>query len=432
MTRHAVRLRLPVLLLLGAFLIAPAQAAQPIWPGPPLVVAQLEGGAAIHGVAGDQVVLFALVPSASPDRAPGVYARRRLDGANAGALTPPSGGWGVPLSMKIRTFRRSGLSSTEGEALILDNRVPPALAGTQPARLYRYSYRYTPGSGLVSTLISDDVLPLNTVAPGAGLPNGLIYPGSIALLPDQQVVVTDNISGALWVSEGPGHWRMAAIDPRWAAAPAGPVQGVGLAQSGRIEPYTLLVPAPPGFPPGLGLYPGSHSIAYASLTDEVVWAVTVPGGIYSMPRSVLLDTSLPPFAKSGDPTTGGFGPTRQLVPPTAGLGDLTDGVDYDRFRPGSEWVYWQRAPADAAGGGFNTLRRVSLIDGRIQVVARDNSVYAWANEISVLPPLIPRSPFTTILSSVGQEYNNPDVNALLFGVPRYFAPSRLPLVVVPD
>jgi hypothetical protein len=430
MISHAIRLRLRILLLLGLSLVAPAQASQPIWHGPPLVAAQLDGGAAIHGVAGDQVLLFALVPSASPDRAPGVYVRRRLDGANAGALTAPTGGWRVPLSMKIRTFRRSGLSNTEGEALVLDNRVPPALAGTQPARLYRYSYRYTPGSGLSTALISEHVLPLNTVAPGAGLPNGLIYPGSIALLPNQQVVVTDNISGALWVSEGLDQWRMAAIDPRWAAAPFGPVQGVGLAQSGRIEPYTLLVPAPPGFPPGLGLYPGSHSIAYARVSDEVVWAVTVPGGIYAMPRSVLLDVNLPPFAKSGDPTAGSLGSTRRLVPPTAGLGDLTDGLDYDRFRPDSEWVYWQRAPADVAGGGFNTLRRVSLIDGRIQIVARDNRIYAWANEISVLPPLINGSPFTTILSSVGQEYNNPDVNALLGGVPRYFAPSNLPLVIV--
>lgn len=419
-------------LLLGLSAITPVRATPPIWHGPPWVAAQLDGGAAIHGVAGDQVLLFALVPSASPDRAPGVYARRRLDGANAGTLAAPSGGWGVPLSMKIRTFRRVGLGGTEGEALVLDNRVPPALAGSQPARLYRYSYRYTPGTGLRSTLVSEHVLPLNTVAPGAGLPDGLIYPGSIALLPNQQVVVTDNISGALWVSDGLDHWRMAAIDPRWAAAPAGPVQGVGLAQSGRIEPYTLLVPAPPGFPPGVGLYPGSHSIAYAAVTDEVVWAVTVPGGLYAMPLDVLLDAGIPPFAKSGDPATGSFGPTRQLVPPTPGLGDLTDGVDYDRFRPDSEWVYWQRAPADAAGGGSNTLRRVSLLDGRIQVVARDNSVYAWANEISVLPPLVPRSPLTTILSSVGQEYNNPDVNALLLGVPRYFAPSRLPLVVAPD
>jgi hypothetical protein len=420
------------LVLFAAAFSAAESAAQPIWPGPPLVAARLSGGAAIHGVAGDQVLLFALVPSASPDRAPGVYARRRIDGGDAGALVAPPSGWGVPLSMKITRFHRSGLGSVQGEALILDNRVPPALGGTQPARIYKYRYQYSLLRGLTSQLLSEHVLPLNSVAPGAGLPNGLIYPGSIALLPDGRVVVTDNISGALWVGDDLDNWYMAAIDPRWAATPFGPVQGVGLAQNGRVEPYTLLVPAPPGFPPGLGLYPGSHSIAFASRTQEVVWAVTVPGGIYAMPLNVLLDRSLPPFAKSGDATSGTLGSTRLLVAPTPGLGDLTDGVDYDRFHPGSEWVYWQRAPADVAGGGFNTLRRVSLISGQVQVVAADNSVYSWTNEISALPPLVDASPFTTIISSVGQEYNNPDVNALLNGVPQYFAPSRLPLVVVPQ
>ena len=85
-----------------------------------------------------------------------------------------------------------------------------------------------------------------------------------------------------------------------------------------------------------------------------------------------------------------------------------------------------------AGGGYNTLRRVSVVSGRIETVARDNRIYSWANEISVLPPLVNQSPLTTVLSSVGQEYNNPDVNALLNGVPRYFAPSNLPFVVVPQ
>lgn len=411
------------LLLSGLLALgATAHASGPLWPGAPLVAAQFDGGFAIHGVAGDQVLLFALVPSVSPDQAPGVYARKRLGGADAGALTPPPDGWAVPLTMKITQFDRGLLGSTRGRALVLDARVPPALAGTQPAKVYEYEYRYTVFGGLTSTLVGEHVLPLNTVAPGAGLPDGFFYPGSLALLPDGAVAATDALTGALWVSEDLDDWRLAAIDPRWAGAPFGSVHGVGLAQSGAIEPYELLVPAPPGFPPGLGLYPGAHSIAYAARTREVVFAVTIPGGIYALPLDVLLDTATPPFAKGAS--------ARVLVPPTPGLGDLTDGVDYDRFHPSSQWVYWQRAPADVAGGGKNTLRRVSLLTGEVQVVAADNTVYSWANEISVLPPLVAASPLTTVLSSVGQEYNNPDVNALLGGVPRYFAPSRMPVVVV--
>jgi hypothetical protein len=224
-------------------------------------------------------------------------------------------------------------------------------------------------------------------------------------------------------------WGFALYDLRFMGAPHGPVEGVGLDADGNISPYTLLTPAPPGFPPGVGLFPGAHSITYAALTDEVCFTVTVPGGIYCIDRAALLDTGLPPFAKSGDFMTGTWGLVRPVVPPTPGLGDLTDGLDYDRFAPASPWLYWQRAPADVVGGGCNVLRRVHLETGVIQELACDNETFAWANEISVLPPLISGSPLTTILSSVGQEYNNPDVNVLLGGVSHYFAPSPLPITI---
>jgi hypothetical protein len=152
--------------------------------------------------------------------------------------------------------------------------------------------------------------------------------------------------------------------------------------------------------------------------------VTFPGGIYCIDESVLSDAATPPFLKSAA--------VRVVVPPTPGLGDLTDGLDYDRFHPTSPWLYWQRAPADVAGGGYNTLRRVHLLTGAIEVVASDNELYSWANEISVLPPLLSDGRWTWILSSVGQEYNNPDVNVLLGGVSSYFAPSPMPAVAIRD
>jgi hypothetical protein len=283
-------------------------------------------------------------------------------------------------------------------------------------------------------LLETHVLPLNTVPldpSNPALPNGLVYPGSIALLPEGRVAVTDSVfGGSVWVSDDASldTWSLALIDPRFAGGFRTAIEGIGTDASGLISDYSLLTPRLPSFPPEQGYFPGAHSITYAHVTDEVCFAVTFPGGIFCIGLDQLLDTSVPPFAKSGSYLDGSWGSVRVVVPPVPGLGDLTDGVDYDRFAPSSPWLYWQRAPADEAAGWCNRLRRVHLISGEIQDVACDVGIYNWANEISVLPPMIHGSCFTTILSSVGQEYNNPDVNGLLEGVSRYFAPSPMPVV----
>src|SRR5262249_39653176 len=115
---------------------------------------------------------------------------------------------------------------------------------------------------------------------------------------------------------------------------------------------------------------------------------------------------------------------RAAVPPAEGLSDLTDGLDYDRFHPTTPWLYWQRAPSDAAGGGFGTLRRVNLFTGEVEVVAQSNTLFDFTDEISALPSP-GDSPFTYIASAMGQEENNPEINVLLGGVSTYVAPTLI-------
>jgi hypothetical protein len=396
--------------------------AQPTWVFGPYVAAEFAQGFAIHGVGGDRTLLFAVQPSAAPARARGVHVARRVDGLDLGEVQAPPEGWGTPLTIKIEQFQNEGPLATHGTFALLDNRVPPALAGTQAARVYRYSYRYSLAHGFLATLVSTHVVPLNTQPPGA-LPDGTVYPGSLALLPDGGLALTDNITGAIWVTDASyDHWRMALIDPRLMFGFSDDVHGIGRDEGGGHRDYTLRVPSQPGLPP---TYPGVHSIAYAAVTDEVAFVRTAPpGGIYAIGRAALLDALTPPFAKGSA--------LREVVAPTAGLSDLTDGLDYDRFHPASEWLYWQRAPSDVAGGGFNTLRRVSLRTGALQVVAKSNDVFDWANEISVLPPPFAHIDLgaTWILSSMGQEENNPDVNVLLNGTSRYVSPSLMPITIV--
>lgn len=389
----------------------------------PVVLAEFPEGFQIHCVDGDTALLFAVQPSDAPGRSRGVHVARRIGGANLPDVAPPPEGWATPLSIVIEGYSRLPIGGSEGTFLLMDAGVTPAQIGTLPARVYRYSYRYRPSQGLVTTLLETHLLPLNTqpLAPGY-FPDGIFYPGELTILPGGRVAVPDAIWGSVWVSdENLENWALALIDPRFMAAPGGPITGVGYDSSGELSPYTY---APP-----FGLYPGMHALTHAAATDEVCFPVTAsPGGIYCIGRDVLLDASVPPFAKSGDFMAGTWGAVRVLVPPTPGVSDLTNGVTYDRYAPESPWLYWQRAPADEIGGGCNALRRVHLATGEVQMLVCDNEIFNWANEIAALPPLIPGSPLTTILSSVGQQQNNPEVNFAI-STPSYYAPSRMPITV---
>lgn len=382
----------------------------------PVSLAEFPQGFQIHSVGGDTALLFAVQPSDAPGRARGVHVARRVGGHNLPDVSPPPGGWATPLTIVMEDFSRLPIGGSQGTFLLLDAGVTPATIGTAPARLYRYSYRYRPSTGLTTTLLETHLLPLNMQPPG-NFPDGVVFPGGPTILPGGLVAVPDVFVGAIWVSTDASlnSWFMALIDPRLAPAPGPEVHGVGLDAAGGISAYVY---AGPPVAPGLGLYPGVHALAYANVTDEVCFPVTAsPGGLYCIDESVLSDAGTPPFLKSDA--------LRVLVPPTPGLSDLTNGITYDAFAPESPWLYWQRAPADVVGGGCNALRRIHLETGVIQMVACDNDIFSWANEIATLPPLLPGSVLTTVISSVGQQYNNPEVNFAITS-PSYFSPSRIP------
>jgi hypothetical protein len=385
----------------------------------PYVAARFAAGFPFHGSGGDQVLLFGVQPAEAPDSEPGIHVALRATGVPIGRVTPPPAGWRVPLSIELNDFSADG-QSTQGSFVVLDAGVEPAQAGTAPAYLHRYGYSYSPSTGLVTTWRSSHQLPLSG-PPGPGLPTGLLAPAGFVLLPEGAVAVTDTALATIWVA-GPSFddWRLAMIDARFAPAfGVADLVGVGRAPGGGTRPYTVRLPSV--FPGGPPVAPGIHSITCAAKTDEVIPIVTAPpGGIYAIARSVLLNDTIPPFAKSSA--------LRTIVAPQVGLSDLTDGVIYDRFHPDTPWVYWQRSISDMVGGSANILRRAHLLTGEIQEVARSNKLYDWTSNLSVLPPL-GNAPFTIVLSAMGQEENNPDVNILLTA-PQYVAPSLLTGVTV--
>lgn len=399
--------------------------------------------AAIHGVGGTKSLLFALVPEPSAATPSTVLASSRLlPGPTLGAFTPPPEGFRVPLSLKVLSADPTGLS---GYAVILDNRAKPAelgRPGQQPATLYKYHFALTE-AGFTTNLITSFALPINTTPPGAGLPNGTVFPGSIAVIPGEGVALTDNF-GAMWFVTGgvtTGDSSTAAssatpvlLDRRFIGQPGPAITGVGKIGPGAgvSGPYTLLTPPPPyPVPPGLGIYPGMHSVSYHPATDSICFAVTTPGGVYCITRGNLIASPVPFFAKTGDNpalppdfSPGAFGMVKQVISPSDPDGVLMDGWDTDATGADASG-YYMPAPT-------NKLFRVALTDPSCAVVGpcpktllhqdSTGAVFNWTNELAVLPPLVPALRVSNLVVSTGQEFNNPAVNGLLTAE-RYFGPS---------
>jgi len=388
----------------------------------PLVEPKLAGqypeGFGVHGVAGDTQLLMIAVPVGTVGRTTGVHISHRRSGALLGEVAPPPGGWRVPLSLQIESFRDLG-AGTAGSFLVLDGGGTPDDLGQAHATVSRFTYSFSPPAGFSAQWVSTHALPIDLL-PGTAnaLPSGMLYAGGFLQLPDGTVLVSDAVLGAIWRADASlKRWTLAYLDPDLAAGRCSEFQGIGRAPGGGTRPYSMRLPN--------DLCPGIHSFTHVLPTDEVCMVrAAPPGGIWCLARRTLVDPLLPAPVK--------LALKRVLVPSQAGLSDLTDGLVYDRFHPDSPWVYWARAVSDAAGGGSNVLRRVNVHTGEIEVVASSNLLFDWTSNIAPLPPTGDDSrALTTLLLSVGQQENNAQVNTLLNGVDDFVAPTLLPVVEVP-
>lgn len=362
-------------------------------------IASYPDGIGIRSVDGDVAVLFAAMPAhGAGDRAAGVYAVRRQSQMDLGLVTPPPGGWRVPVCVRVTHFDHQGVGHTSGELLVLDAGGPP-MSG-QVAHVYRYAYSLE-GNTFTATLTATSALPLNT-SPPPNPPNGAVYPVSLALLPDGMVAVSDS-AGAIWVSMDPSlsGWFPGYANPAFSFGVGPPLNGYGRDGHGGARPYVFQTPGMPDMPPGLGLYPGIEPITYVAATSEVVFGVVhgaAQSGVYAITLSDLLAPGNP-MAK----------PIRELVPASNG-GDLVDGIAANRYRPSSPWVYFQRVLcADPQTDDCNALRRVNVSTGEIQPVAHGLDPFDWVSEIEILPSQTPGTPCSVVASANGQEYNNPEV-----------------------
>jgi hypothetical protein len=357
-------------------------------------------GFEMDDVTGDERLLFTAVPP-SVSTAPTVLAARRLSGEPAGELPPPPGGWLFPAGAEVLSYETCGLA-TRGHLLVVDNAGVPPL--TYPM-LYDYAYSFSPAAGFSASLAATHHLPQLTVAPPS-LPDGLGYVSGILAL-GADTLLTDALTGSIWVCDAAFSCRLGIIDADFGPGPAPIFTGTGRAPGGGTRPYTLQLPTP--------IMPGIIDVAHVELTDEVCTArAAVPGGIWCVDRALLLDASVPPYAK----------PKRVVVPPTPGVTDGQHGVAHDRWHPASPWLYWVRSLD-------NTVRRVNVQTLAVQVVAHSDSLMDFSTGLAVLPPLYAGSPLTNLAVAMGQEENNGGLNEVLGGADDFVAPSIIAGISLP-
>lgn len=433
----------------------------------------------IHGTRGDYVLRFSFTPSAVPGfpTAPRVAVNLQLGGGYVGEIPAPSGeSWRTPLTAQLWNVERTGLLSVHGKMVILDAQTQPVEFGTtgvwRDAKLFLYQYSYSPTAGFVATHYRTVTLPKavpTAVTPMNPFPwvpgSGAVFPGSIALLDvaatenqwishDPDVVITDNFNGIYTTSGNLSTVSLSILDTRMAGGiRAGIIQGVG--PDGN---YDVITPPPPGSDPSLagviGIYPGAHSVtsvvvrngAGSIVRNQICWSVTyanLPNGVsdtqgmglHCIDRAELTNSAIPPFFKTHDPAFGGVGMSHALVVPgISGRGDLVDALDNDRWNA-PNMLYWMRAPADASNEGcpfYSALRRINLTNNVVELVKCDRTMFGWTNETSSSPTFI-GFPVSKQIPSVGQEYNNPNLNMLVaLGIrPEIYFQSRMPTVVAP-
>lgn len=433
----------------------------------------------IHGSRGDYVLRFSFTPSevtAAPT-APRVAVNLQVGGAYVGQIQAPVGEvWRTPLTSQHWNVQRTGLLSVSGRMVILDAQTQPVEFGTtgvwRDAKLFFYQYSYNPFTGFQATHYRTVTLPKATPtipSPTNPFPwvigSGAVFPGSIALLSvpatenqtittDPEVVVTDNFNGVYYTSDNLSVINLGILDSRMAGGVrAGVIQGVG--PDGN---YDVITPPPPGSPPEyagvIGIYPGAHSVTSVVVRNSIgtvtqnriCWSVSWSNnpdgspnpqgmGLHCLDRDELTNQLIPPVAKTHDPAFGGFGMSHAVVVPgTQGLGDLVDALDNDRWNA-PNMLYWMRAPSDSVNQGcafYSALRRINLNTGVVELVKCDRSMFGWTNETSSSPTFI-GFPVSKQIPSVGQEYNNSNLNMLVaLGLrPEVYFQSLMPTVIAP-
>jgi hypothetical protein len=320
--------------------------------------------ALVHGVAGDERLVFVTEPLASR-----VVALDRFTGREVAELPAPLGGFALPFTLRV---------PRPGRLVVMDPGGFPNPAVPSVARVYDYDYRYDVATRrlratLVRTVRFD------------GLP--VVFAEDLETLRDGSYVLAESILGALWVirPDGsilpgvvPDSFAPGAGIPQLGPCPFGPTvtaDGVPLAAAGD-------------FGPGVG--------SVAERGRWLYFSGTCQGAVHRIPVASLSDTTRSPQRRADD---------IELVSPRPAdpAGAILKGLTFNRFDPSDDDLYALEAAA-------LRLVRINTRTGARTVLGADPTLFHFPVAAAFLPPVAGLSP---LVVASDQEHRFAAINAAI-------------------
>ncbi len=307
----------------------------------------------IHGIAGDERLVFVTEPGIGVGTTPRVVALDRFTGREVAALPAPPDGFKLPFTLRV---------PETGHLVVLDSGGFPPPAGS---KVYDYRYR-SDHRGFRAELV-------RTVSGPFG------FTEDVEVLPIGEYVVSESVFGALWLIGRDGSVRPGLVP----AAPDQPLPNL----SGC--PF---LPIPPDFridglefEPLGGFAPGVGSLAVRG--GELYMSSTCQGGVQKLKIKVLLDSSRPAVERAEE------------IQPVADRKynvESLKGITFNEFDRGDQWIY--------AGDPFRLqLIRIHSRTGKREVLSTNAKRFNFTVSTDFLPPVFKGLPNPLVTAS-DQEY----------------------------
>lgn len=316
----------------------------------------------VHGVAGDQRLVFVTEPLASR-----VVVLDRFTGEQVGTVPAPAGGFVLPFTLRV---------PTTGRLVVLDPGGFPSPTTPAVARVYDYDYQYNPITKVFTATVARTVR-------FDGFP--VVFAEDLETLNDGTYVLAESIIGALWLIRADGSIVPGVVPDSFA-----PGQGIPQLGPCAFGPTVTAdgIPLASGgdFAPGVG--------SVAQRGANLYFSGTCQGAVYRIPVASLSDATRTPQQRAAD--------IQSVSPrPADPAGAVVKGLTFNRFDADDNNLY-------ALESAALRVVRINTTTGTRTTLLDDHTLFNFPVAAAFLPPVLGQTPMVV---ASDQEHRFPGINA---------------------
>jgi hypothetical protein len=320
--------------------------------------------ALIHGIAGDERLVFVTEPLAAR-----VVALDRFTGREVATVPAPPGGFALPFTLRIpRT----------GRLVVMDAGGFPDPAVPAVPRVYDYDYRYVSATQRFTATVARTVR-------FDGVP--VVFAEDLETLRDGTYVLAESVIGGLWLILPDGTIAPGLVPD--STAPGAGIPQIGPCAFGRTVTADGIPFASAGdFGPGVG--------SVAERGRWLYFSGTCQGAVHRIPTASLRDTRRTPQQRAAD---------IELVSarPPDPAGAVLKGLSFNRFDANDDGLYALEAAA-------MRVVRINVRTGARSVLVDDPRLFNFPVATAFLPPV---AGLTPLVVSSDQEHRFVGINAAI-------------------